>query len=90
MTIASKVRLIRDNLLIGTHVYRAGDVVEVHSERARDMVKHGLAAVASPDEPVTPAGKPRLRSEVLAENAAAQTAPARAERAERRPKVAVG
>lgn len=87
MTPPVKIRLIRDNLLVGTHVYRTGDVIEVQGEKAKEMVKGGHAAVAEPDAPITPAGKQRLRSEVVAENAAKKSPPV-AERAVRQPRAA--
>ena len=88
MDLPKRMRLIRDNLNVRGHVYRSGDVVEVHSETAKNWLKIG-AAIDAGEAPVTRPGTPRARSEVLAENAAALAAPARAERAVRQPRVAV-
>ncbi len=82
--IPKRMRLTRDNLQVRGHVYRAGDVVEVHPEIAKEWIKLG-AGVDAGDAPVTEPGQPRLRSEVIAEIAAAR-GPAKAERAVRQPK----
>jgi hypothetical protein len=85
MIAARRMKLTRDSLVIRGHVYRAGDVVEVPDQVGKDYLRHKAAVVAGDDEPVTEPGRPRARSEVIAENAAA-TAPARAERAVRGPR----
>lgn len=88
MTLPKKIRLIRDNLLIGTHVYRTGDVVEVHGDKAKQMIEAEHAVLAGEHEPVTKPGVQRLRSEVIAENAS-KKAPAVAERTTKQPRAAV-
>jgi hypothetical protein len=83
MGLLKRVELLRDNMLVGTHVYRKGDVVEVDQVTAQTWVKIGVAIDAG-ERPLTEAGRPRLRSEVIAENALAADPPA-AERAVRQP-----
>lgn len=68
--IPKRMKLCRE-LCVRGHVYAPGDVVEVHSEIAREWTKNGTGIDAT-DEPVTEPCKPRLRSEIIAENAAAQ------------------
>lgn len=78
-----RMKLIRDNLLVRGHVYRAGDVVEVNDQVAKDWLK-ARAAIDAGDEPVTQPGQPRLRSELIAETAEAR-GQAMAEKATTRP-----
>lgn len=84
MRLMKRVRLQRDNLLVGTHVYRKGDVVEVVDVVAKNWIQTQVAVDAG-DAPVTVPPKPKSRSEVLAEQALAAQQPAKAERAVRQP-----
>jgi hypothetical protein len=78
-----KIKLLVDNRLIGSHVYRRGEVVQVSGERAKEFVK-GKAGIIT-DEPPTSVPKPaKSRSEIIAEQAL-NPAPARAEHGIRQP-----
>jgi hypothetical protein len=85
MRIKKRVELLRDNLLVGSHVYRKGDVVEIDSEVAQNWLKTQVARDAG-DKPLTQPGKPKLRSEIIAEQALALAQPSEAERAVRQPR----
>lgn len=54
------VELLQDNRLIGSHVFRKGDVVEMDQERAKAWIKAGHAAVTNKTPTPIPAPTPRF------------------------------
>jgi hypothetical protein len=74
-----RVRLNLDNHLIGTHVFRKGDVVDLPDLKAKAYLKAGHASLAD-GEDLTPIPSPRPRSELVLE-VASDPKPAKSERA---------
>jgi hypothetical protein len=91
------VKVLQDNRLYGTHVYRKGDVVELEDKHARALLKLGHVAVTN--DPPTPLPTPLTRAEKRRqeerrqeerrqEEQALAAAPAAAERAVAKPRQA--
>jgi hypothetical protein len=61
--ITTNVEVLQDNRLIGTHVFKKGDVATVPEARAKELLK--LKHVALTNRPATPLPTPVSRSEKL-------------------------
>jgi hypothetical protein len=70
------VELLDDNWLIGTHVHKKGDIVEVDERKAREWIKQGRAVISTKTPMRIPTSP--LRSELIEENAE-NPAPSKAE-----------
>jgi hypothetical protein len=81
------VKVLQNDRLYGTHVFKKGDVVELDERHARALLKLGHVAVTN--DPPTPLPVPISRAEKRRrEEAAIAAGPAEAERAVSKPKSA--